>query len=54
MQNYLEQYAANGTNMSVEMLKSLADKQRNALKLYRHKSGYDRAQRILENGVEDK
>lgn len=48
VQNCLEQYAANDTAMSIEMLRSLAEKQKAALKLYR--DTLYRAQHILEHG----
>lgn len=51
VQNCLEQYAANDTAMSIEMLKSLARKQKAALKLYR--DTLYRAKHILEHGEGD-
>lgn len=52
VQNCLEQYSANGVAMPIETLKSLAEKQRDALKLY--SDTLYRAQRILENGEDNK
>lgn len=51
VQNNLEQYLKIGVAIPVEKLKELAEKQRNALRIYR--DTISRARRILENGVED-
>lgn len=51
VQNNLEQYLEIGIAIPVEKLKELAERQRNALKIYR--DTISRARRILENGVED-
>lgn len=51
VQNYLEQYYALEMEIPLDVIATLAEKQKAALKLYR--DTLYRAQRILEYGIED-